>query len=450
MAQPEKLTTQDYIIDRLQDIQRKTEAGKYTEALASIKEVKAADTKNIYLVAIEKQIAKLSDASLPEENRTAIVKSLPAMIGRAVSDIQRKAPQPQPTPQQQPAANEPQKGQKEAALEKLKKQYFQRADEYVEKKEYQHALEEIRRIYIIEPGSVVAKEYEKKIEQLSALQSRSEAQAASAAEVKENKKAASVLEEPKEKVVLEEEPQKSKMPLIAGAVAAIVILAVGGWFLFSKSSGNKPLEPLPAQQPAANKDSVASAPIQSVPDQSTKSSQSTAGNSKKTDTKPSASDKKPAATQTTPAKTSPTTPAKTSPTTPAKTTTAAQPAKTQQQPTQQPPASTVQQPPASSTESTPAPMPFVAIETQPEIITRGVPEYPEIARKMGIQGRVTVEVTVDAQGKPIQAKVVKTSSEIFNDAAIQAVMKYTFKPAMMSTGPVTAKVYIPIDFRMKR
>ena len=73
-----------------------------------------------------------------------------------------------------PKTEDSQKLQKEAALEKLKSQYFQRADDYVEKKAYQHALEEIRRIYIIEPGSVVAKEYENKIEQLSALHARGE------------------------------------------------------------------------------------------------------------------------------------------------------------------------------------------------------------------------------------------------------------------------------------
>ncbi len=55
----------------------------------------------------------------------------------------------------------------------------------------------------------------------------------------------------------------------------------------------------------------------------------------------------------------------------------------------------------------------------------------------------------DPQGKPIQTKVVKTSSEVFNDAAIEAIMKYTFKPAMQSNSPVTAKIYIPIDFRLK-
>jgi TonB family protein len=68
---------------------------------------------------------------------------------------------------------------------------------------------------------------------------------------------------------------------------------------------------------------------------------------------------------------------------------------------------------------------------------------------MGIMGRVTVEVTVDVQGKPIQTRILKSASEVFNDAAVEAVMKYTFKPAMQSTGPVTAKIVIPIDFRLK-
>jgi TonB family protein len=124
-----------------------------------------------------------------------------------------------------------------------------------------------------------------------------------------------------------------------------------------------------------------------------------------------------------------------------------------QQPATQPivniPPSQPAQQSAKAAESTSAPMPFVAIENPPEIIHHEPAKYPDIAIKMGIQGRVTVEVTVDAQGKPIQTKVVKSPSDVFNDAAVEAVMKYTFKPAMTITGPVTAKVYIPIDFRLR-
>jgi protein TonB len=434
------LTTQRFVVDRLHDIQRKAETSKFTDALATIKEVKTADSKNIYLIAIEKQIAKLCDSSLPEESRSGIVRSLPSMIDRAISDIQRRASVPK--------VDDSQKEQKEAALEKLKSQYFQRADDYVEKQEYQRALEEIRRIYIIEPGSVVAKEYEQKIEQLAALHARNELQAATSAEIKETKadvketkvevkkpkKADSVIEPPKEKVVqqTEEEPKKSKLPFIIAA-AAVVVLAIGAWFIFGRGSGST--QTSQAQQSSTAQESVPPSPT-STP-QSGKESAPIAETSKQpVKIEKKQPEVKPVQPTTTP-----------SATTPAIT----QPTNTKSQAGQPPSATPTQQPAQqpNTTESAPAPMPFVVIENPPEIIRREPAKYPEIAIKMGIQGRVTVEVTVDVQGKPIQTKVVKSSSDVFNDAAVEAVMKYTFKPAMQSTGPVTAKVYIPIDFRLK-
>jgi protein TonB len=445
------LTTQKFVVDGLHDIQRKAETSKFTDALATIKEVKTADSKNIYLIAIEKQIAKLCDSSLPEESRSGIVRSLPSMIDRAISDIQRRASVPK--------VDDSQKEQKEAALEKLKSQYFQRADDYVEKQEYQRALEEIRRIYIIEPGSVVAKEYEQKIEQLAALHVRNELQAATSAEIKETKanvkepkvevkkpkKADPVIEPPKEKVVqqTEEEPKKSKLPFIIAA-AAVVVLAIGAWFIFGRGSGST--QTSQAQQSSTAQESVPPSPtsVATSTPQSGKESAPSAETSKQPvkiekkqpEVKPVPQGQKPVQPTTTP---SATTPATTQPTN-MKSQAGQPPSAT---PTQQP----AQQP--STTESAPAPMPFVVIENPPEIIRREPAKYPEIAIKMGIQGRVTVEVTVDIQGKPIQTKVVKSSSDVFNDAAVEAVMKYTFKPAMQSTGPVTAKVYIPIDFRLK-
>jgi periplasmic protein TonB len=442
MEPQEKLTTQQFVVDRLHDIQHKAETSKFAEALAIIKDVKAADAKNIYLIAIEKQIAKLNDASLPEENRNGIVKSLPAMIDRAIGDIQRRASTHKP--------EESQKDQKEAALEKLKSQYFQRADDYVEKHEYQRALEEIRRIYIIEPGSIVAKEYEQKIEQLATLHSRNEAQAAAdvesqepKTEIKESKKPAPSIAPPEEKVVpqAEEEPKKSKLPLIIAAAAAVVILAIGAWFIFGRGSSSTQTnqgqaqqimpaqDSVPAPSPAATSTPTTSkgtASIAEIPKQPVKTEK------KQTETKPVSQPPKsvqPAVSQ----------PVKTTPATQTTSTQTQTPASTQQPAQQQP----------STTESAPAPMPFVAIENPPEVIRREPAKYPEIAIKMGIQGRVTVEVTIDVQGKPIQTKVVKSSSDVFNEAAIEAVMKYTFKPAMQSTGPVTAKLYIPIDFRLK-
>jgi periplasmic protein TonB len=437
MAPQEKMDTQEFIIDRLHEIHRNAEANNFAEALASIKEVKEADTKNIYLVAIEKQISKLNDPALQEEHRTTIIKSLPPMIDRAISDIHRRAVIPK--------TDDSQKVQKEAALEKLKSQYFQRADDYVEKKEYQRALEEIRRIYIIEPGSVVAKEYENKIEQLSALQSRSEIPAVQPEIKKESK-----MGDPASVPALEtsDGPKKSRSSLILiSAAGAIVVIAVGAWFMFSKNTNTQADDQMPVQQsapavtqqstiPTSPSPSTAAPPTEKVTQPVTDSPKQPASDHKTTpDSKPAASEQKPVQAPVT-----------------------TQPIRTQSPPVQQQAAPSQpvvntppSQPPPQQTkaaESTPAPMPFVAIETQPELIHREAPVYPELAKKMGIQGRVTIEVSIDAQGKPIQAKVIKSASEVLNGAAIEAVMKYTFKPAMMSTGPVTAKVYIPIDFRL--
>ena len=435
MEPQEKIDTYQFIIDHLQNIQRNVEASNFADALASIKEVKAADAKNIYLIAFEKQIAKLDDPTLQAENRAAIIKSLPAMIDRAIIDVQRRATVPK--------AEDSQKGQKEAALEKLKSQYFQRSDDYVEKKEYQHALEEIRRIYIIEPGSVVAKEYEKKIEQLFALQTRGELPAPPEEVVKESKKIPLVSEVPDGKDIPAEKSNKSKILIIAAA--AVVILFVGAWFILSKNSAKTPSDQGLVQQPTPSQESG----TPTLPTTTSSTPQPGKENTPNVETL-----KQQAKVQ----KTIPAIKPVTSEQKPVQTPATTQPVRTQTQPVQQqsqqqvvntPPLQPAQ-PQAKPTESTPAPMPFVAIESQPEFIHREPAVYPEIARKMGLQGRVTVEVTIDAQGKPIQAKVVKSASDVFNESAVEAVMKYTFKPAMMSTGPVTSKIMIPIDFRMSR
>jgi periplasmic protein TonB len=436
MEPQEKMDTQQVIIDRLQDIHRKAEANNFAEALASMKEVKALDAKNIYIIAIEKQIAKLNDPAIEPENRAVIIKSLPPMIDRAISDVQRRAVVPK--------SEDSQKTQKEAALEKLKSQYFQRSDDYVEKKDYQRALEEIRRIYIIEPGSVVAKEYEKKIEQLAALQTRGDAPAPQEGALTESKKIIPVVEAPKENIVL---PEKSKKPpILIIAAVAVVLLCVGAWFIFSKNSAGKPGDQILTQQPVTSQQGATpTSPSTTTTSQSENISTPSTGPSKQPLQKITPEIKKPVQAESKPAQTPVTTqPVRTQP---------------QTQPTQQAPPQTVVNTPSAPppvqqqtrpAENTPAPMPFVAIESAPEFIHREPAVYPEIAKKMGIQGRVTVEVTIDAQGKPIQARVVKSASDVFNEAAVEAVMKYTFKPAMMSTGPVATKIMIPIDFRMSR
>jgi protein TonB len=464
MEPKEKMNPQQFIIDRLHEVQKKIEIGKFAEALENLKEVKSADAKNIYIIAIERQIVKATDPTITEKNKSDITNSLPAMFERAVSDTQRRAEALKQTEIKNT------KG-KEAALEKLKSQYFQRTDDYVAKGDYAHALEEIRRIYIIEPDSVVAKEYEQKIEQLVKLQQKSEESPSEEKEAKQETKKETKKEAkeeakeeaapPKETVPQTVEPPqpaeaapKSKTLLVAGFVVMAAVIGVIIFFvLSSRKKSEEPAPPVAAaqQQPAPQTPAAAPAEVkENGPAKEAEEEKLKQSELKKQESKLAAAavQQKLQAEQKQAASAAANQAGSKTGSNPATTTAGPAPTGTAITSAAQPP---VQQP-AAPQQSGPidAPHPFVAIENPIQILKLAAPSYPEIAYRMGLNGKVIVEVTVDQQGKPIQATIAKSTSDIFNDASISAAMKSTYKPAMMSTGPVTAKVYVPFTFKIGR
>jgi protein TonB len=96
----------------------------------------------------------------------------------------------------------------------------------------------------------------------------------------------------------------------------------------------------------------------------------------------------------------------------------------------------------------PPPNEFVFRDIEPEVVHRVVPAYPAIAQQAGLEGRVVVRVLVDKAGA-VRKVEIERSSEMFDDAALQAVRQWTFRPAIASGNPVAVWVRIPIDFRMK-
>lgn len=91
---------------------------------------------------------------------------------------------------------------------------------------------------------------------------------------------------------------------------------------------------------------------------------------------------------------------------------------------------------------------FIPVEKSPQIVRSVKPEFPEIARRAGIEGTVWVNVLIDKKGNPQKAVIVKEESGgLFNDVAVAAAMQYQFTPAYMNTGPV--KVWVAIKFSFK-
>ncbi len=97
-----------------------------------------------------------------------------------------------------------------------------------------------------------------------------------------------------------------------------------------------------------------------------------------------------------------------------------------------------------------APPDFVPYEKPPVPIREIKPEYPEIARRAGVEGTVWVKIWVDKEGKARKAVVIKSDAEIFNEPAIKAALQYVFTPAMMNNGPVAVWAAMPFRFKLNK
>ena len=77
------------------------------------------------------------------------------------------------------------------------------------------------------------------------------------------------------------------------------------------------------------------------------------------------------------------------------------------------------------------------------------PQYPKAALRMGMQGRVVLHVRVLASGH-VGAVEIKQSSgkELLDEAALTAVLGWTFAPARHGNMPIDAWTQVPIDFKL--
>jgi protein TonB len=88
---------------------------------------------------------------------------------------------------------------------------------------------------------------------------------------------------------------------------------------------------------------------------------------------------------------------------------------------------------------------FVYYEDEPVPVTTVKPDYPEFARDAQIQGTVVLHVLVGKDGRVKNVKVIKGVTGL-NDAAVGAIKKWVFKPALSNNKPVAVWVEVPMQF----
>jgi protein TonB len=77
------------------------------------------------------------------------------------------------------------------------------------------------------------------------------------------------------------------------------------------------------------------------------------------------------------------------------------------------------------------------------------PSYPAIARRMGWEGTVVLEVEVQADGRVGDVSVAESSGHaVLDRAAADAVRAWRFEPAERLGEPVASHVRLPVQFQL--
>jgi hypothetical protein len=269
MSTDDKQRAQSLVSRLLHEAEEKTTGREYKEALVAIRKAKALDSTNVYILALERQVEQLQqygDSSLlSETQRVEVLDSLPGLLDRALSQqTALRSPDELATSQETDAQDA---DEKDAAQQWLKNQYFQRAHEHVRQGEYQLALWEIRRIYIVDPQDHFAKEFEQRILQLLEMQGQVTPPTPPPAPVEQVEPAQPTRKPPAPPMYqpgtrsrpaaqpqIEEDFQKPKRKLritnrllLVAAIATIAVLCFAFYYFWQRDQAKAPSTPVQTQ-----------------------------------------------------------------------------------------------------------------------------------------------------------------------------------------------------------
>lgn len=96
---------------------------------------------------------------------------------------------------------------------------------------------------------------------------------------------------------------------------------------------------------------------------------------------------------------------------------------------------------------------FIVVENMPELrggiagLQKKV-TYPEMAKRAGIEGRVTIEFIVNEEGRVENPRIMRGIGGGCDEEALKAVANARFSPGMQRGRPVKVKMSLPITFRL--
>jgi TonB family protein len=88
------------------------------------------------------------------------------------------------------------------------------------------------------------------------------------------------------------------------------------------------------------------------------------------------------------------------------------------------------------------------VESKPKLLSAPLPEYPESARAAGVEGKVRLQLSISAEGKVVEVKVLESLGHGCDEAAIAVARTYEFEPATRDGQPVATTITIGIRFAL--
>jgi len=82
----------------------------------------------------------------------------------------------------------------------------------------------------------------------------------------------------------------------------------------------------------------------------------------------------------------------------------------------------------------------------PRILKQVEPEYPDVARRAGVQGPVTLDVVIGMDGRVLQATVIR-SIPALDAAAIAAVKRWEYEPPRVNGRPEVVILTVTVMFK---
>ncbi len=76
-------------------------------------------------------------------------------------------------------------------------------------------------------------------------------------------------------------------------------------------------------------------------------------------------------------------------------------------------------------------------------------QYPEFARRAGVEGTVFVRFVVDERGNVSDLEVQRSPNDLLSEAAVKAIRESRFEPGQQRGRPVKARFTLPVRFVLR-